>query len=150
MAVVFDSSQAIFTDTYGRSRQSFPAGSGDYGSSVDRSRHSSISYVNMEQSPAMEFAFSSDSALSEPDMDWMNFVDNDSTSPMSNNLSEPEFFPASWGNHDQNASMAQGFDNPAAQRVPSLGPLQVSPYQNSSRASNQGKTLPRSLFQSTF
>jgi hypothetical protein len=147
MDVVFDTSQPIFTDQYGRSRPSFPVGSGDYGSSVDRSRNSSTSYVNMELSPAMEFAFSSDSALSESDMDcWMNLVvDNDSTSPMSNNLSESEFFPASWNSHDHSAAMTQGFDIPVAQRASSVGSFQVSQYQHSSRPSNQGKTLPRSF-----
>jgi hypothetical protein len=139
MATVYDSNQTIFPGQYGSpSRQSFP---GEYGSSGDRSRNSSSSFVNMELSPAMEFAFSSDSALSEPDMDcWMNLmVDTDPTSPMSNNLSEPEFFPNSWNSNNPSVSMAPGFDNPAAQRVATLGTFPQ--YQHSTRAPNQGKTF---------
>jgi hypothetical protein len=144
MAAVFDSNQSIFMEQYGRSRQSFPAGSGDFGNNGDRSRNS----VNNEQlSPAMEFAFS-DSALSEPDMEWMTLmVDNDSTSPMSHTLSESDLFSTSWPNTE---AMAQGFDIPAAQRGASLGAFQVHSYQHTSRAPNQGKTLSRSFFGPCF
>jgi hypothetical protein len=145
MTAVIDPTQAIFTDQYGRSRPTFAAGSGEYGRSSDRS-NSSASFVNMDLSPAMEFAFSSDSALSDPDLDWQTLMnDNDSTSPMSNNMSESEFFPASWGSHDHNAAMSQGFDFTAAQRFSPLGSFQTPQYQHSTRAPNQGKTLLRSF-----
>jgi hypothetical protein len=135
MAAVYDSTQTVFLDQGGRSRPSFPNGSGQFGRNGDRSRNSASSFgTSMDDlSPdagPMELAFS-DSSFSEPDMEWMNlFVDGDSTSPLSVPMSDPEF--PSWGSNNTPPT-TQGYDISAAQRVG----FHIPHYQHTSPPSNQ-------------
>ncbi|KAF2433321.1 hypothetical protein EJ08DRAFT_74714 [Tothia fuscella] len=134
MAEVFDSAQANFLDQSGQSRSSCPSAFGYFGRNGDRSRNPTSSFVtSMDLSPGaapMEFAFS-DSSFSEPDMEWMNlFVDGDTTSPLSNSMSNQDYTP--WGNNN-NTQTTQGYSNPAVQRVD----YTFTQYPQTSRTSNQ-------------
>jgi hypothetical protein len=140
MEAGYASGQPVFPDQYEQSQDSFATGSGQFGMNIDRSSDPTSSFVpstavSPHDAPMMAF---SDSSLSD-DMDFTNFVvDGDSASPMSNTLSEQEFFPSSWST--QSPQTTQGYDIPMASHrtSSSSGSFQAPHYQQALR--NQGKT----------